>query len=579
MPPAYKTREDALAGLTSSFNPTTTDQQKAIADAVAQIPKAITSDAMNPTQPVVPTNPVQTTVPDVNSLQAQIDAYNKQNETPLPNQPEISSLQKDLMYLTGQYSQRDAFQSNLEADPALQAKRQQVLDLTNQANALIAESKAIPIRLQQEAQAGGANVTKGGLAPIQTAQLRNNAIQALSVSSLLSASQGNLSLALDQVDRAVKAKFDPIKAELDAKRANLEMLMNDPAITREEKRRADIAKLTLDKQEQEQKKAEEDMKYVKDYAIKLITMNPGMDSLSMSALQNAKTPQEIVQLANHLGLTTTSEKDQADIALTKAQTTLTKANTAKAYAEAEKAKNSVNEQGDTVGALAQQLVDGQLAPAELSKRTSGAGANYNSILKLANDLSMAQTGKPFNISIADRNYKYANNVQTINTLNYLGSLVGEDGQSGNLNEVKTLSNSITRTRFPALNDVAGWARLETGDPAIVAYKATVTEVADQIAKILQGGGTGSGTSDAKLAQASALLQSSFTKDQINATIDAITPLLRNRAKSIVSDNPYLRDYVTKLGLQDPTDNAKNNLQILQSGSTGQTSSGIKFTIQ
>jgi len=204
---------------------------------------------------------------------------------------------------------------------------------------------------------------------------------------------------------------------------------------------------------------------------------------------------------------------------------------------------------DTVDGLAQQLVSGNLAPSELSKRSTGVGS-YSSILAAADKYAMATTGKHFNIAQADRDYKFANSAGTQNTLNYLKSLVGTTTEPGNLGELKTLSDSVSRTKFPKLNDAAAWARIQSGDPTITAYYATVTEVADQIAKILQGGGTGSGTSDAKLAQAQALFQSGFNKQQIEATINAMKPLLMNRAKSMIGDNPYLSDYAEELGLTE-----------------------------
>ena len=47
-----------------------------------------------------------------------------------------------------------------------------------------------------------------------------------------------------------------------------------------------------------------------------------------------------------------------------------------------------------------------------------------------------------------------------------------------------------------------------------------------------------------------LFNSKFSKDQVNATIAAIQPLLTNRAKALIGDNPYLNDYKTDLGLGD-----------------------------
>lgn len=202
--------------------------------------------------------------------------------------------------------------------------------------------------------------------------------------------------------------------------------------------------------------------------------------------------------------------------------------------------------------LASQLVNGQIAPSELSKRTTGT-ASYNDVLSAANLYSKATTNQPFNIAQADRDYKFATRPQTQDTLNYLGSLVGSDDgtgnvSGGNLDELVTLSNNIGRTTFPAVNNIAAWTRYSVGDPNIAAFQATATEVADQVAKILQGGGS-SGTSDAKLQQAANLFNTSFTKAQMLATVAALKPLLANRAKSMIKDNAYLSDYADQFGIK------------------------------
>ncbi len=223
----------------------------------------------------------------------------------------------------------------------------------------------------------------------------------------------------------------------------------------------------------------------------------------------------------------------------------------KALAALDKSGFSTKYSG-TTQSLATQLVHGQLAPSDLSKRTTG-DAPYNAVLTAADDYSMATTGKHFNVSQANRDYKFAQRPQTQDTLNYLGSLVGSDdgtgaSTGGNLDELVALSNDIKRTSFPAVNDIAAWARYSTGDPKIAAFQATATEVADQVAKILQGGGS-SGTSDAKLQQAANLFNTNFTKDQLIATVNALKPLLANRAKSMIKDNAYLSDYADQFGIE------------------------------
>lgn len=206
---------------------------------------------------------------------------------------------------------------------------------------------------------------------------------------------------------------------------------------------------------------------------------------------------------------------------------------------------------DTVTSLAQQLVQGNLAPSELSKRATGS-VSYNDVLKAADDYSMATYGKHFSIAQADRDYKFAVRPQTQDTLNYLGSLIGSDDGTGNItggnmDELVTLSNDIGRTNFPAINDAAAWARFSAGDPKIAEFQSVATEVADQVAKILQGGGN-AGTSDAKLQQAVNLFNTSFSKAQLVGVVNSLKPLLTNRAKSMVKDNRYLSDYADQFGI-------------------------------
>lgn len=217
--------------------------------------------------------------------------------------------------------------------------------------------------------------------------------------------------------------------------------------------------------------------------------------------------------------------------------------------------------GDNVQSLAQELVTGNLAPQDLSKRSSGVGS-YSDILTAANTISQQLYGKPFDIAKATTDYNFANNPQTQNTLNLLGSLtVSADGTSpSSLDQVLALNKTVNAPKgtfgigsspFPALNNTAQWAKLETGDPDVAAYHTALAEVANQLATVFQGG---TGTSDAKISQAQALFDSGFTPDQMSSVLGAIKPLLQNRASSMVKDNPYLSTYATQFGIQQ--DNAK-----------------------
>jgi hypothetical protein len=197
----------------------------------------------------------------------------------------------------------------------------------------------------------------------------------------------------------------------------------------------------------------------------------------------------------------------------------------------------LNEAADqnTINSNAQQLVEGSMDPSNLSKRSK----SYDPTLAAANSYSMAKYGKPFDIAKAMGDYKFATNVGTYNTLNFLNSLTGRDNQSGNLGEVLRTSDLVKRSKFPPLNKVELWAKLSAGHPEIVAYRTALVESADQAAKILQGGGTGNGTSDTKLKQALDLLDQDFNVAQMRTAVGELRPLLANRKKEIIGDNRYL----------------------------------------
>jgi hypothetical protein len=233
-------------------------------------------------------------------------------------------------------------------------------------------------------------------------------------------------------------------------------------------------------------------------------------------------------------------KEQSEAADKAADVKQKTAAAAKDYAQAGEARaqtkvleKAVND--GELGHAAQLLVGGDEDPSQLSKRQK----NYQATLNAADDYSMQKYGKHFDIAQATTDYKYAQNKSTQDTLKYLDSLVGHDNKGGNLARLQASSQGLTRTDFPALNDVAAWTRLQTGDPAIARYHTDVVEVADQFAKIMQGGGTGNGTSDFKIKQGVEMFRQGFSKDQLNSVVEEARGLLGNRKKELIGNNRYL----------------------------------------
>lgn len=290
-----------------------------------------------------------------------------------------------------------------------------------------------------------------------------------------------------------------------------------------------------------------------------LTPQATIDAYNLAASnQQLAWQQKQADLANKAADTAGKEEDTADkkaklpgeIAHTAAETGEAAANASKVpseieknRAEAEKARAETQQLNNASSASeiqsnAQQLVDGTIDPANLSRRSK----SYDATLAAANAYSMQKYGRPFDVAKAAGDYKFATNPQTYNTLNYLNSLVGRDNNGGNLAVVTQMAKSVGLTQYPPLNAVDQWAKLQAGNPQVAAFRSALVEVDDQIAKILQGGGAGGGgTSDAKLRQAAEVLNRNFTPEQFDAAANtALRPLLANRKNEIIGDNRYLQ---------------------------------------
>ncbi|MBR1146673.1 hypothetical protein [Bradyrhizobium sp. AUGA SZCCT0431] len=218
---------------------------------------AITSASMAPTPQVTYSAPTPTPIYPVPTLgQPQLMEMTGLEKTAQTETTGLSALYAEL-------NGESAARASEEKTRGVEGLNQTVNDLSTRLTGLKNEALAIPLQLQNDVVKNGAIVTAGGLQPHQTAALRNNAIQALSTNSLLEAARGNLTTAMDMADRAVKQRFDPVREQIAAKTKNLELIMNSPQYSLEQKNRAaaqlqqqEDRKRALDNQEDDNKTAQ-----------------------------------------------------------------------------------------------------------------------------------------------------------------------------------------------------------------------------------------------------------------------------------------------------------------------------------
>lgn len=310
----YNARISGARGYSVQANPTGVSTTTNLKTGVITPADLGSAPAINPIVPAQSEMPVVPDVPPPVTTETPTP-----ETTPTPFADQLSKLlgeaQAGNTAMVGKASDTAA----LNESQGVNAKTDVINSLSSQLTGLINESKAIPLQIQQSAQEGGANVTKGGLAPIQTAQLRNNAIRSLSVSSQIDAARGDLASAMSKVDRMISAKYGPLEETQKARLANLELLSKDPRLSRENEKRIEDAKAreTAKATALADKKAVETAKndaVLKAYAN--FSTNPKFDNVTQAAINAAKTDLEVAQILAYKGLST--------VAAPKAETQLTK---------------------------------------------------------------------------------------------------------------------------------------------------------------------------------------------------------------------------------------------------------------
>jgi len=247
----------------------------------------------------------ETPAMDISKIDSTLPLEYTQSETQqIGLENEIAQATKDLLG-------ESAFRAEQETAQGLPDLLKTQTDLQSQLKAIQAESQSIPLQLQQESIGRGR--TKAGLAPLQSARLRNNAIQALTTNALLEASRGNIATAQDQVDRAVAQKYDPIKERIAVNKANLQLLIDSPRTSVQDKNRAqkqiDIQNAKL------REAARQEAEDAEIWNMSVSAAQSGADSVTLNAIRNAKSKEEALQIMTEAGIYAKTEAPRETVKL------------------------------------------------------------------------------------------------------------------------------------------------------------------------------------------------------------------------------------------------------------------------
>ena len=178
-----------------------------------------------------------------------------------PLEQKQTDLSQRIESLLGQSEQRGSDQLALESQANIQGQQQEIQGLTNQLTEISNRTTAQQLAVSEQPILG--SIVSGQQARIQ----RNNAIEALTISSTLAAKQGNLALAQSNINRAIDLKYEPIEQEINNK---LKLLsLNRDALSGAEKKVADAQTRKLNLELEQAKDLKDIENQVADFSIQL----------------------------------------------------------------------------------------------------------------------------------------------------------------------------------------------------------------------------------------------------------------------------------------------------------------------
>lgn len=216
----------AFTPATSTISPSLATFNQSMVNATPPA-QTISSGVMKPVTPVPLATPKNTTTSNISSItQVAADLANQES---LARQKELDAINqqgksqsKEVAAMQALLGGRSGFEAQTYETQGVNKAYNQIADLNAQATGLLNEAKAIPIQIQNEFKGTGA--TDAGVAPIETARLRDNALKALSLGQQAAIANAQYDKAKNYADQLVNAKYDQIEADITAKLTNLQAL-------------------------------------------------------------------------------------------------------------------------------------------------------------------------------------------------------------------------------------------------------------------------------------------------------------------------------------------------------------------
>lgn len=174
---------------------------------------------------------------------------------------------------------------------------------------------------------------------------------------------------------------------------------------------------------------------------------------------------------------------------------------------------------------ADMLLKHQMSPEQMASLFGGFGTQGQAFKRMV--VTEARKMDPnFNWEQAASEYELGKSPGFQNTVRYMDSV------QNSMPQLQQAANQLSNGNVRSINALVNAGKNQFNNVDLKKFNADRALVGDEIAKILQGGGTGNGTSDMKLKQAQDLISSSDSPQAIAATLSEVNKLISYRRESL-----------------------------------------------
>lgn len=203
---------------------------------------------------------------------------------------------------------------------------------------------------------------------------------------------------------------------------------------------------------------------------------------------------------------------------------------------------STTSDGSDAAADARRIYNKELSPSQLTAQLNPRARQvYMAHVKK----ELGKLDPNFNYEDAEATYKLATSPAFQNTVRYI------DNTIESLPRLQASADKLANSRYKTFNDIKNAGLKQINGVDIGVFDTDRTLVGDEIGKILQGGGTGSGTSDKKLEQAQNIIRSSDDPVLVSAKLKEASELIGLRRKALTRGTPYEKGGVGGRGIPAP----------------------------